>query len=437
MEKITRILREIVKRILFIGCSIQIVLGTIWMCLNLPYLQAFSVDWGIFSTPLYEGLKSLYPLVYMGQIVLAFGAGYELFSVFFGKSDPFRCVFGSLVLLTFPFALQCHLAVSPYSLCYSVSLLLCALLIRLCRREQTAKHLVEAFLCLAILALLCRMVFWAGWCTVTVVLLAQTAAAIFRRKTASCGRIILLFLALSGCMFGTAYLLRTNLVPTSEEVGFSVLCRTGWPSLYKGENLLPEEQWEALEEYYSGSQISLSEFIEAVYPGILEQYGVRRGTEMFWEISRSCVRLEWPYLIKQCVGDGLGNLFLPLWYQRQLSGAWYASSLGRNYEMFLLHTPVISSLAARYCILGYPFFCFFTFLLYLVRGKKSGKTGLAGMVLFALFCAVLATLRGAGMLDGKETLVSNLLLYIIAVILMFSSEPVLPVGNKESEEREV
>ena len=57
MKKITGILREIVKRILFLGCCIQIVLGTIWMCLNLPCLQAFSVDWGIFATPLYEGLK--------------------------------------------------------------------------------------------------------------------------------------------------------------------------------------------------------------------------------------------------------------------------------------------------------------------------------------------------------------------------------------------
>ena len=163
MKKITGILREIVKRILFLGCCIQIVLGTIWMCLNLPCLQAFSVDWGIFATPLYEGLKRVYPLVFIGQVLFAFAAGDTLFRVLPGRKNRFGSVFGSLVLLTFPFALQCHLAVSPYSLCCSVSLLLCAFLIRLCRREQTAKNLVGAFLCLAALALLSRMTYWAGW----------------------------------------------------------------------------------------------------------------------------------------------------------------------------------------------------------------------------------------------------------------------------------
>lgn len=437
MKKITGILREIVKRILFLGCCIQIVLGTIWMCLNLPCLQAFSVDWGIFATPLYEGLKRVYPLVFIGQVLFAFAAGDTLFRVLLGRKNRFGSVFGSLVLLTFPFALQCHLAVSPYSLCCSVSLLLCAFLIRLCRREQTAKNLLGAFLCLAALALLSRMTFWAGWCSVAVIMSVQTAAALFRRKAARCGRMLLLFFTLSGCIFGTASLLKTDLVPAPREVGFAVLCRTGWPSLYKGENLLPEELWEAVDEYYPGAQISRSEFEKTVYPGILEQYGVERGTELFWEISSVCVQLEWPYLIKQCVGDGMGNLFLPIWYQRQLSGEWYASCLGRNYEMFLLNTPAVSSLVVQYCLRGYPFFLFFTVILLLVRGKAQGKSGLAGVLLFALLSAVMATLRGAGMLDGKETLVANLFLYMIAVNQMFSSGTVFSGDSGISEEREV
>lgn len=420
-KKIAEILREIVKRILFIGFGIQIVLGMIWMCLNLFFLQAFSVDWGIFSTSLYEKLQCIYLPVYLLQLCFAFGAGYVLFRTLLGRHQRIQSVYGSLGLLTFPFALQCHLAVSPYSLCFSVSLLFVVFLIRLCKGEQIGWNLARAFLCLAALALLSRIAFWAGWCSVVAVLVTKLVSGLRRKRMAWCGRLLLLFLTLSGCIFGGASLCRANLVPEASEVGSAVFCRICMPSLYKGENLLPGELWSAVGEYYSGAQITLSEFQETVCPGILEQYGRQRGTELFWEISVACLRLEWPYLVKQCVGDFLGNIFLPSWYQRQLEGRWYGSFLGRNYELFLMNTPKLSFLTAWYCMLGYPFCCFFVLVLFFVRKRTHGKSGFYGVILFALLCALLATLRGAGMLDGKETLVANQLLSIVAMFLMFSS----------------
>ena len=55
MKKAAGHISVILKGILCIGFSIQIVFGIVWMCFNFAHLQAFQQDSGI----LYRGLKGL------------------------------------------------------------------------------------------------------------------------------------------------------------------------------------------------------------------------------------------------------------------------------------------------------------------------------------------------------------------------------------------
>lgn len=433
MERIGNVLRDIVKRILFLGFGIQIVLGTIWMCFNFPHLQAFSCNFGIFSGGLYTVCKRLYPLVYLLQIGFALRSGYFLCRVMLGGEKKLCSLFGSLVLLTFPFGLQCHLAVAPYSLICSFSLLLGAFLLRLCRGEHRTKSLVSAFGCLAALALLSRLNFWAGFCTVGLILTGQALGAMVRRKKTDICKLLMVFLALAGCIFGTNSLVQGGLVPTEEEVEYALFCRTVWPSLYKDRNTLPKEWKEYVLEYYASGQLTVTDFDSVLRRGIVETYGEKQAAEIFREMRRVFVKKEFPYLVKQCAGDAMGNVLLPLFYRRQLDGKWYASFLGRNYEQFLMHTPELSRAIAEFCMRSYPFFLILTGVL-LCTGRR--KKGLAGPILFAGIAALFAMLRGAGMLDGKETLAAAVALELVAVGCLFAENASSEETPRALEKRE-
>lgn len=434
MEKMRNILRDIVKRIFFIGFGIQIVLGTIWMCFNLSYLQAFSCQWGLFSGGLYTLCKRLYPLVYPVQIAFALWAGYFLFRVLLGGEKRWCSLFGSLVLFTFPFGLQFHLAIGPYSLICSFSLLFGGFLIRLCRGKDEAKNLVLAFCCLGALAVLSRLSFWAGLCTVCVILAVQSLLKAVRRKT-GIFRNLMLFLALTGCILGMDSLLQGGLVPTEEEVEYALFCRTVWPSLYKDRGILPEEWQEYVCEYYAGGQLTVTDFDSVLRKGIVEKYGSEQAVVFYRNMRAAYWVKQKPYLIKQCAGDAIGTVLLPLFYRRQLEGKWYASCLGRNYELFLMNTPRLSRCIAEYCMYSFPFLVFLSVVLAVCTGRPREK-GMLGLMVLAGVVSLFAMLRGAGQLDCKETLFAALIIDIFAVSRLFSGAVFTDRTAHISEERE-
>ena len=145
----------ILKGILFIGFSIQMIMGIVWMCFNFIHLQDFGEPEGILYPVLRNALGGAYPLLYLIQLCAAFlAAHFFLQSLYPAKG--FLSVWRDFVLLTFPMAMQCHLALSPHSLVSSFVLLEAAFAIRLCRdRERFSMYCyAEEVLCWLILTLL-------------------------------------------------------------------------------------------------------------------------------------------------------------------------------------------------------------------------------------------------------------------------------------------
>ena len=125
MQRTMGHVRAIVNRILFIGVSVQILLGLLWMFLAFDGRQDFVGS--VYGDWLDSYLKGLpyEPVIYLLQICAAFGAGYWLIEGL-GVRRLFWKIWGSLALLTYPYAMQCHMAILPDSLAVSCFLLLLA-----------------------------------------------------------------------------------------------------------------------------------------------------------------------------------------------------------------------------------------------------------------------------------------------------------------------
>ena len=122
MKKAARHFSVILKGILITGFSIQIAFGAVWMCFHFGCMQEFGGSEGI----LYRGLRALtggqYWILYLLQLIVGFYAGYDFFRTVCPEGH-FWNSWRSLVLLSFPMAMQCHMALSPCSLVSSCFLL--------------------------------------------------------------------------------------------------------------------------------------------------------------------------------------------------------------------------------------------------------------------------------------------------------------------------
>ena len=112
----------VLRWILFLGFSIQILLGLAWVCANFAKVQNFPEVGG----PLYAWLLRLFAgapqVLYLFQIAAACLAWRRL-ARNVGPSGLFWRIWILLAYLTFPMLLQCHLALLPYSFVSSLILM--------------------------------------------------------------------------------------------------------------------------------------------------------------------------------------------------------------------------------------------------------------------------------------------------------------------------
>lgn len=151
-----------IGRVLFIGLSVQAVLGLLWVLCNFAFFQEYedslflekvseSLVCDDYTGILYplliraaRGIASVVPVPYYCLLyLLQLGLGYA--SAFFflktilarssekkkgGKKERLLTAWGALILVTIPAAVQCHLAVLPCSLTGSLLLLQLGILLR-------------------------------------------------------------------------------------------------------------------------------------------------------------------------------------------------------------------------------------------------------------------------------------------------------------------
>lgn len=373
----------VVRGILFIGFSVQIVLGVLWMCRNFTYVQDFGEPDGVLYGRLFVLFGKAPYVLYILQLALAFWAGYLLLQRLC-PVEPFHAVWRSLALLTFPFAMQCHLALQPYSIMGSLFLLMLSSLMEI-RRKRVAGPLALALLCLA------------G------------------------------FLAFSGAMDRGR----------QEEVGHSMEAalarRFAWPTMWNDFGRFSDELKELTEDVVWEASVCPDNM------GILESALEGRVGEEAKGYYMEMARVGWTYhapmIIRQIGWDVLGYVFTPPIFQLQLQGDAYDAYSGRNYEIMRGNSPVLTRNYIDYCCWWFGCTLGLNLLSILLgaleaSGRKPEASARFGrrkalrvgicVCASGILTAVL-TMRGAGTMDYKYTIaISDL--WIAWVLLSMSGK---------------
>ncbi|RKJ19905.1 hypothetical protein D7X48_11190 [bacterium D16-50] len=393
---IFRHVAAVTERVIFIGFTAQIGLGAVWMCINFDKVQDFG--WGNLGRTepegviytLYSFLGGIPQLLYLAQLAFALFAGYRFLSAAgrlparsgrpFGQKPAFY-FWGSLCLLTFPFAMQCHLAVLPYSAMGSLFLLMLSFLLEAVFGGGGKKALGRMRMGRLSLAVVCG---------VLAVILALEAGA--EERDAIWGR----------------------------GAGAAMASRMAWPSVWNDRGYWSEE----LRELTSEEELWQATYCPGNMEIVLEAIEERAGDgaqEAYREMAQTAWRLRRPMILRQIAWDALGYAAFPLIFPIQLEGRMYDSYTGRNYEVMREHAPALTGHYVRYCCWWFACCLGLAALLSLVRLLQGGigRPQILGAGLCALIGALLSlayTMRGAGLMDYRCTVALSQLWLAWAVL---------------------
>lgn len=387
----------VAKGFLFIGFSIQLVLGIAWMCCHFARTQ----DFGEPDSALYRNILGLLggnsDIMYLVQIAFALFSGhFFLRSVRHRDGQGCRAfeVWELLALLTFPFALQCHMALQPHSFMGSLFLLTLSSLVRSFGRDkgQTRQSGGKAMR-------------GKGWKRV----------AVFWGLAFACGG---LAVALSGVMDAD----RRSLPGRSFEA--AVMRRMAWPTFWGDKDAWPEELraltdsvvWEA--SFFPSKAVVLESAVEnGADDGAAKEY--------YGQMARIAWQRHSPMIVRQIGWDVLGYALTPVIFSVQMEGGAYESCTGGNYEAMRGNAPMLTRYYVEYGCWWFGCSLALSLLLTVLRAVSAGGRRwrewlwlAAGCILASGVLIVILVMRGAGLMDYKYTIAVNELWLVWALLLM-------------------
>ncbi|MDE5589137.1 MAG: hypothetical protein K2J60_08365 [Acetatifactor sp.] len=423
MRKAAGAVRLVIKYILFIGFTVQIILGFFWMAGNFAKVQDFTpVDMGVY--PFFLRLAGRgYGLIYLLQLGAALYAGYRLLNSLH-VGDMRICLWGSLAMMTLPMAMQCHLALLPYSLVGSLELLEISCV---CQSAGEKDMLGEKALWGSIACFTAQCLLWPKYCipgaVLPLLLLLRRLPGMLRKRECRFRGLLaaVCFLAVAAAGYGAE---RSGEDGRSNTSGLDWLLvkRFCWPTIWGdwgGEpetfNLATSKTIWVIGYYPNNMDVYLKPELDAMTPETAESV-MRKMVSRAWS-------KHYPMVVRQIGWDVLGYSVTPVILPLQLEGDAYDSYSGRNYEMMRNGTPIL----AKYYV---KVSCgWFTVSLVLLAGavvldcigrfsqtRKSAKAWrerLAGV--FPFFAVVISagvlvlffTMQGAGIMDYKYTVWVN------------------------------
>lgn len=401
-------IRAVIRGVLFIGLTIRILLGLAWMVCNFTQVQ----DFGEPDSALYGGLFKLAgeipQILYLLQLVAAFFAGFVFLGGFRRTAKSFA-LWGGLALLTFPFAMQCHLALQPYSLMGTLLLVIFFILLGGPGGfQKTGKP--------------CgcsgdEMPGTDGRPN------GKAGKKKSRRQLLGSAAIVLGCVGMIAGLSGWA-----DVGKRGEPAGSfasAMASRFAWPSMLSDWEQWPEELqsvtenvlWEA--SFAPGNWKLLEEAIESSADAETAKEWYRKIAGIGWKENTHAV-------IGQMGWDGLGYIISPVVVRMQLEGGLYDSCTGRNYEVMRTHAPILTRIYVDYECWWFPCSICLTLLLTLFSAgdadwpaavrKVCACIGVAGIAVLIL------VLRGAGVMDYRYTIAVNELWLIWTLFLMSRKE---------------
>lgn len=388
----------VIKGMLFIGFTVQILLGLAWMCRNFGQVQNFGEPDSALYKGLFRLLGEIPQLMYLLQLGAAFLAGDFFLGSFSGSflgslvgegisrngKGRFWSLWRALALLTYPFAMQCHMAVLPFSFMGSLFLVMLSFMMRLSargripfRREPSAKiagaasgmseepgetangmseEPGETVIGMSEEPGETAVSMSEGFCK-TVNGMGAKATETARRVTAETegaaggnpvrrrGQAIA-YLALAAVCAGVFALLSGAVDASGREepgrgIEAALASRFAWPTIWYDQGSWTDELREAVEDvlweasYYPENMALLQSALE-------ERVGAEAAGTYYREIAEVAWRNHAPMIIRQVGWDILGYTVTPVIFQLQLRGEAYDSYTGRNYEIMRGNTPVLT-----------------------------------------------------------------------------------------------
>lgn len=391
MERMLEHVRGVLRTVLVCGMVVQILLGLTWMIVNIGGLQTFQESMvlltgkgdlsGLYSGVLYRYLAGLFSshlwILYGLQLAAALGAAYALLSVLMQEEFVGLRVLGALALMTIPQAMQCHLAVLPWSLGTSLMMGETALWLKLSNfsplsgekssilTNGAGKAVVEMLLnfCLILLILpvyawfMLPLLFAALWRlgkgkrgpSVFTATASGERAGIREQTGKRPGRGWILLPALLLILFTVTVNCGWRFPDWDRRLATSALSRTGWPYFQDNYEIFPEDLHEAIGLVTAREVSAYADGVERVLIPKLESiYGEQETTDILWKLTGICLKENLKTDIKNVVWDMAAYHATPPILAMQLRGRAYDSYSGINYEQMRTQAPLLTGYYVTY-----------------------------------------------------------------------------------------
>ncbi len=432
IRKAAGTIRLVVKNIFYMGFTAQIFLGFVWMAGNFGEIQDFPAA----ARGIYSFLVNLagqgYRVICLLQLLTALYAGYRLLR-YLRVGEAWRCVWGSLALMTLPMAMQCHMALLPYSFVCSLELLKISCVCESAggREDCTPKGLAGMAACYAAQCLLWPEYWAPGVVLPLLVFFWKMPGMLGNRKQRLKGcALVLCLLAAAAAGCSLRYGTRDDADSGGSALSWTLVKRVCWPTLWVDWEGTPEGVREAAADVV---------WTSAHYPHHMDLYfkpaldaamSPDDVDSAMWEMVKRSWQNHYSLVIRQIGWDVLGYGVTPLILPKQLEGDAYDSCSGRNYEIMRNEMPVLTKYYVRLSCGWFGVSLAMALLASVLAcigrtGRLRCEATWAVPVMAVLFSAVASvlyfTVQGAGIMDYKYTVWVNQL-WILWGIKIVSGE---------------
>lgn len=371
----------VIKGILFIGFSIQILMGIYWMGCHFLQVQDFAEADSILYLWIFRLLGRNCQVMYLLQLLFAFYVGYRFVALLCpggGSRSGYRklyAVWGSLAILTFPFAMQCHLAIQPYSFMGTLFLL-------------TLSFFIEIFVC---------------------------PRSFPEGKKGRMRKVRFLATAVLCTGFITALSGVTDRTEEEPERSLAsvMASRMAWPDLWNDFEFWPEDLREITGDVIWKASLS-ADNMDILFAALEE----RAGREAAREYCRQIAEIGWSRhsseILYRIGWDMLGYSMTPYVFRQQMEGRLFDSYTGSNYETMRMYMPVYTKRYVEYSCWWYGCCLILAVWLAILHIFNERKLPDKGSVLSVGVCILAAgilaaafTMRGAGRMDYRCTIAVN------------------------------
>jgi hypothetical protein len=428
MRKLTGYFNAVAGRIIFIGFTVQIVWGFIWLICNFAHFQRFETVNSLLYPAILtaaEGMGKLIPIpyycfVYVLQIAVWFYAAYffagVMQKVFAGAkyNGSFYRVWAALAIVTAVPVMQSILALLPYALTEALMLLELGIALEMsCGNKALDKACIKQITEMSLLwfvqaLLLHEYLLFASIPILTAILLIALKGRRKYGKTTIAG--IAALLAVSGLLAGIYGICsKADLYEESNpEFIRGMFGRTALTTVLKDWDSWTEEIDENIDFYIKNSASWYADNVTLEFiPYVDEKYGddaddfYIRTIKEAWAIHRT-------QIVHEVLWDTAGYVCAPLIIKRQLQGEGYTSLTARNYDMMKRQAPIVTKYYVNFFLDWFLIAFLIMLVSTLIKIKKLNKIKTAALLIciatYAVMCARYV-IMGAGIMDYKRTAV--------------------------------